>query len=45
LERTGSTLERLKERETVEMRRATYRVPHYGVAGTAANYALHLAQC
>ena len=35
----------LAERETPEMRRATYRVPRYGVAGTAANYALHLAQC
>jgi predicted nucleotide-binding protein (sugar kinase/HSP70/actin superfamily) len=45
LERIGSTPERLRERETAEMRRATYRVPHYGVAGTAANYALHLAQC
>lgn len=45
LERTGSTAERLRERETAEMRRATYRVPHHGVAGTAANYALHLSQC
>jgi hypothetical protein len=45
LERTGTTVERLKGRETPEMRRATYCVPHYGVAGTAANYALHLAQC
>jgi hypothetical protein len=45
LVRIGSTPERLKERETAEMRRATYRVPRYGAAGTAANYALHLAQC
>jgi predicted nucleotide-binding protein (sugar kinase/HSP70/actin superfamily) len=26
-----------------ELRRATYRVPHYGVAGSAANLALHVA--
>ena len=45
LARTGRTVDQLKGRETTEMRRATYRVPHYGVAGTAANYALHLAQC
>jgi predicted nucleotide-binding protein (sugar kinase/HSP70/actin superfamily) len=45
LARTGRTADQLKERETAEMRRATYRVPHYGVVGTAANYALHLAQC
>ena len=45
LSRIGQTQEQLRERETTAMRRATYRVPHYGVAGTAANYALHLAQC
>jgi predicted nucleotide-binding protein (sugar kinase/HSP70/actin superfamily) len=45
LARTGLTVEQLRERETPEMRRATYRVPRYGVVGTAANYALHLAQC
>jgi predicted nucleotide-binding protein (sugar kinase/HSP70/actin superfamily) len=45
LARTGRTVERLRERETAVMRRATYHVPHYGVAGTAANYALHLARC
>ncbi len=45
LERTGKTLDQLRERETAEMRRATYRVPRHGVTGTAANYALHLAQC
>jgi predicted nucleotide-binding protein (sugar kinase/HSP70/actin superfamily) len=28
-----------------EMRKATYAVPRYGVAGTAANFALHLARC
>lgn len=26
-----------------ELRRATFRVPHYGVAGSAANLALHIA--
>lgn len=44
MERTGG-LDKLKERITPEMRKATYRVPRYGVAGTAANFALHLAQC
>ena len=45
LQRTGMTLEQLKQKETAETRKATFRVPRYGVAGTAANYALHLAQC
>ena len=27
-----------------QMKRATYRVPHQGVAGTAANLLLHLAE-
>ena len=45
LARTGKTADQLRERETAAMRRATYRVPRYGVVGTAANYALHLAQC
>jgi predicted nucleotide-binding protein (sugar kinase/HSP70/actin superfamily) len=45
LARTGRTADQLREHETAEMRRATYRVPRYGVVGTAANYALHLAQC
>lgn len=45
LARTGATLEQLKDRETPQMRRATYRVPRHGVAGTAANYVLHLARC
>jgi predicted nucleotide-binding protein (sugar kinase/HSP70/actin superfamily) len=44
LARIGMTAGQLRERETPEMRRATYRVPRYGVTGTAANYALHLAQ-
>jgi predicted nucleotide-binding protein (sugar kinase/HSP70/actin superfamily) len=45
LARIGLTVEQLRERETPAMRRATCRVPHHGVTGTAANYALHLAQC
>src|SRR5689334_17862592 len=45
LDRIGQTADQLRERETPEMRCATYHVPRYGVAGTAANYALHLAQC
>lgn len=45
LEKTGLTLERLQERVTPAMRKATYRVPRGGVAGTAANFALHLSQC
>jgi len=43
--RLGKTPDQLRERETAAMRRSTYRVPHYGVAGTGANYALHLARC
>ena len=45
LERTGLTLERIREYEArhPEVRRATYRVPHRGFCGTAANYAFHLA--
>jgi predicted nucleotide-binding protein (sugar kinase/HSP70/actin superfamily) len=45
LARIGLAEDQLKERETAEMRRATYRVPRYGAVGTAANYALHLARC
>ncbi len=45
LARIDRSVEQLRERETAEMRRATYRVPRYGVVGTAANYALHLARC
>jgi predicted nucleotide-binding protein (sugar kinase/HSP70/actin superfamily) len=45
LERTGLTEARLREMiaERPELKRATYRVPHYGVSGTAANLVLHLA--
>ena len=45
LERTGMTLDGLRQRELQnrKVRRSTYRIPHRGYAGTAANYALHLA--
>jgi predicted nucleotide-binding protein (sugar kinase/HSP70/actin superfamily) len=39
----GLDLDRLRSRATPDMRRATYRVPRHGVAGTAANFARHLA--
>jgi hypothetical protein len=45
LARTGLTVGQLRERETPQMRRATWLVPRHGVTGTAANYALHLATC
>ncbi|MDX1375625.1 MAG: hypothetical protein R3357_08695, partial [Burkholderiales bacterium] len=45
LERTG--LDEAALRAAVdarpELRQATFRVPHYGVAGSAANLALHVA--
>jgi predicted nucleotide-binding protein (sugar kinase/HSP70/actin superfamily) len=46
LERTGLTLERARNivADRPELRRATYRVPHRGVVGTAANLALHIAE-
>jgi predicted nucleotide-binding protein (sugar kinase/HSP70/actin superfamily) len=45
LERTGITIEQARAylAEHPEMRKATYRVPHGGVAGTAANLVLHIA--
>jgi predicted nucleotide-binding protein (sugar kinase/HSP70/actin superfamily) len=45
LERTGLTLDRVRNvlDDHPEMRRATYRVPHAGVVGTAANLVLHVA--
>ena len=45
LERTGFTEASLLEAIAArpELKRATYRIPHYGVAGTAANLVLHLA--
>jgi predicted nucleotide-binding protein (sugar kinase/HSP70/actin superfamily) len=43
MERVGLSLDALAARVTPEMRKATYHVPRYGVAGTAANFALHVA--
>lgn len=45
LERTGFTEDTLREALAAhpELKRATFRVPHYGAAGTAANLVLHLA--
>jgi predicted nucleotide-binding protein (sugar kinase/HSP70/actin superfamily) len=46
LERTGLTLERVRAYLDThpEMKRATYRVPHLGCAGQAANLVLHVAE-
>jgi predicted nucleotide-binding protein (sugar kinase/HSP70/actin superfamily) len=46
LEESGVTIEQIREWEAAhpEVRRATYRVPHRGCCGTAANYVLHLAR-
>lgn len=45
LERTGLSEIRVREMLDArpELKRATSRIPHYGVAGTAANLVLHLA--
>ncbi len=45
LKLNGLTLERAREllESFPEMKRATYRVPRHGAAGTAANLVLHLA--
>jgi hypothetical protein len=43
LERIGMAPEALAARVRPEMRKATYVVPRLGAAGTAANFALHLA--
>lgn len=45
LEETGLTVDKIRayEQNHPELRRATYRVPHNGVAGTAANYVRHVA--
>jgi predicted nucleotide-binding protein (sugar kinase/HSP70/actin superfamily) len=46
LDRIGIAADKLAGRVTPDMRKATYKVPHTGVAaGTAANFALHLASC
>jgi len=46
MEKTGLSLETLRaiEAHHPEVKRATYRVPHNGYAGTAANYIHHLAK-
>jgi predicted nucleotide-binding protein (sugar kinase/HSP70/actin superfamily) len=46
LKKTGLTMESIRKYEErhPELRRATYRVPHGGYAGTAANYVEHLAK-
>jgi len=46
LSSTGLTVDRIREWEArhPEVRRATYRVPHRGYSGTAANYVAHLAR-
>lgn len=45
LQKTGLTPESIRsyEERHPELRRASYRVPHRGCSGTAANYVLHLA--
>jgi len=45
LQKTGLTVERIRKYEArhPELKRATYRVPHHGYCGTAANYVMHLA--
>ena len=44
--RTGLTVKaiRIYEDQHPELRRATYRVPHLGYAGTSANYVMHLSR-
>ncbi len=46
LRKTGLTVEQVRdfERQHPQVTRATYRVPHRGYAGTAANYVMHLAR-
>jgi hypothetical protein len=43
--RTGMSLEKLRqiEEKRPQVKKATYRIPHYGYASTAANYVMHLA--
>jgi hypothetical protein len=45
-DRAGISLDRIRhyEAENPSVRKATYRVPHEGVAGTSANYFLDLAK-
>jgi predicted nucleotide-binding protein (sugar kinase/HSP70/actin superfamily) len=46
LDRTGLTLDAVRKYVDAhpEMKRATYRIPHGGVVGAAANLVLHVAQ-
>jgi predicted nucleotide-binding protein (sugar kinase/HSP70/actin superfamily) len=46
MEATGLTLEAVRhyEEKHPEVTQSTYRVPHHGFAGTAANYIYHLSQ-
>ncbi|GBC88025.1 hypothetical protein HRbin13_00138 [bacterium HR13] len=46
LQRTKLKIEDIKEFEAKkpEIRRATYRIPHYGYAGTSTNYVMHVAK-
>jgi predicted nucleotide-binding protein (sugar kinase/HSP70/actin superfamily) len=46
LAKTGLTLEAIRryEERHPEVQCSTYRIPHYGYAGTAANYVIHLAR-
>jgi len=46
LERTGLSVEDIRnfEEERPELTKATYKVPHYGYAGTSANYVMHVAK-
>jgi predicted nucleotide-binding protein (sugar kinase/HSP70/actin superfamily) len=46
LARTGLTLEHVQQYEALHptVNKSTYRIPHHGVAGTAANYVLDLAR-
>jgi len=46
LERTGLTVEEIRnfEEDHPELKKATYKVPHYGYAGTSANYVMHIAK-
>lgn len=43
VERIRLTPEQLQSRVTAAMRQSTSKVPRLGAAGTAANFALHLA--
>jgi hypothetical protein len=46
LEKTKVSIEEIREFEEKhpELKKATYKVPHYGYVGTAANYVYHVAK-